>query len=105
MAELEILFPRHFGPHAEQPARLRKYHVVKTPRSVYKTTKGLQPYRPAQKTSIKNFFLAGDYTQQMYFASMEGAVLSGKLAAHEICNALRAGELPARLTDAVLAAS
>ncbi|KAK4531941.1 hypothetical protein CCYA_CCYA10G2798 [Cyanidiococcus yangmingshanensis] len=105
MAELEVLFPRYFGPNAEEPACLRKYHVVKTPRSVYKTTKGLQPYRPAQKTPIPNFFLAGDYTQQMYFASMEGAVLSGKLAAHEICKAVQAGTLPARQDGAALLAS
>jgi len=33
---------------------------------------------------IKNFFLAGDYTMQKYLASMEGAVLSGKLCAESI---------------------
>lgn len=84
MQELERLFPQHIGPLAAQPAQLVKYHVVKTARSVYKTTKGLQPSRPTQKTPIHNFFLAGDYTLQMYLASMEGAVLSGKLAATEI---------------------
>jgi 15-cis-phytoene desaturase len=105
MAELQVLFPRYFGPNADDPATLRKYHVVKTPRSVYKTTKGLQPYRPPQKTSIPNFFLAGDYTQQMYFASMEGAVLSGKLAAKEICNSLEAGSLPSRQSGVALVAN
>ncbi|MCY4359168.1 MAG: FAD-dependent oxidoreductase, partial [Cyanobacteria bacterium MAG APA_bin_95] len=30
------------------------------------------------------FFLAGDYTRQRYMASMEGAVLSGKLCAQAI---------------------
>nr|AUE44529.1 phytoene desaturase [Ahnfeltiopsis flabelliformis] len=84
MKELERLFPQHIGDLAAEPAKLLKYHVVKTPRSVYKTTKGLQPSRPTQKTSIPNFFLAGDFTLQMYLASMEGAVLSGKLAAKEI---------------------
>lgn len=84
MDELELLFPQHIGPLASEPANLMKYHVVKTPRSVYKTVKGLQPSRPTQKTPISNFFLAGDYTLQMYLASMEGAVLSGKLAASEI---------------------
>lgn len=84
MEELERLFPQHIGPRAAEPAELLKYHVVKTPRSVYKTIKGLQPSRPTQKTPIRNFFLAGDFTLQMYLASMEGAVLSGKLAATEI---------------------
>lgn len=93
VGELERLFPRHFGAAADSPARLRKSRVVKTARSVYKTTKGLQPYRPAQRTPVRNFFLAGDYTRQMYLASMEGAVLSGKLAAREICAAIDVGEI------------
>lgn len=84
MAELERLFPQHIGEHAAERAVLRKFHVVQTPRSVYKTTKGLEGYRPSQKTPIDNFFLAGDFTKQMYLASMEGAVLSGKLAATEV---------------------
>lgn len=84
MTELERLFPQHIGPHAAERANLLKYKVVKTPRSVYKTTKGLQPSRPTQKTPISNFFLAGDFTLQKYLASMEGAVLSGKLAAEEV---------------------
>ena len=42
---------------------------------------GCQQLRPDQTTPIKNFFLAGDYTMQRYLASMEGAVLSGKLCA------------------------
>jgi 15-cis-phytoene desaturase len=79
MGELKKLFPMHFS--GDNPATLRKYKVVKTPLSVYKTTPGCQELRPDQTTPIKNFFLAGDYTMQRYLASMEGAVLSGKLCA------------------------
>jgi 15-cis-phytoene desaturase len=79
MGELQKLFPMHFG--GDNPATLRKSKVVKTPLSVYKTTPGCQQLRPDQTTPIKNFFLAGDYTMQRYLASMEGAVLSGKLCA------------------------
>jgi 15-cis-phytoene desaturase len=82
MAELERLFPTHFG--GADPARLRKSHVVKTPLSVYKTVPGCQALRPSQATPVPNFFLAGDYTMQRYLASMEGAVLSGKLCAQAI---------------------
>lgn len=82
MAELEKLFPQHFK--TENPAKLLKYHVVKTPRSVYKATPGRQAYRPDQRTPVSNFYLAGDYTMQQYLGSMEGAVLSGKLAARAI---------------------
>ena len=34
-----------------------------------------------QKFALRDKFLAGDYTMQRYLASMEGAVLSGKLCA------------------------
>jgi 15-cis-phytoene desaturase len=87
LLELEKLFPQHFG--SDNPAKLLKYHVVKTPRSVYKATSGRQQYRPSQKTPIPNFFLTGDYTMQRYLASMEGAVLSGKLTAQAIEDAAR----------------
>jgi 15-cis-phytoene desaturase len=82
MLELKKLFPMHFS--SEDPAKLLKYHVVKTPRSVYKATPGRQACRPSQKTPIENFYLTGDYTMQQYLGSMEGAVLSGKLAAQVI---------------------
>ncbi|NEO99293.1 MAG: 15-cis-phytoene desaturase [Symploca sp. SIO2E9] len=82
MAELEKLFPNHFG--GDKPAQLLKYHVVKTPRSVYKATPRRQQHRPSQQTPIPNFYLSGDYTMQRYLASMEGAVLSGKLTAQAI---------------------
>jgi len=82
MKELENLFPQHFT--GQDRAQLRKYHVVKTPRSVYKATPGRQACRPSQTTPIDNFYLTGDYTMQQYLASMEGAVLSGKLTANAI---------------------
>ncbi|MBA3920428.1 MAG: 15-cis-phytoene desaturase [Nostocaceae cyanobacterium] len=85
IAELQKLFPQHFG--SEDEAKLLKYHVVKTPRSVYKATPGRQQYRPSQITPISNFYLTGDYTMQRYLASMEGAVLSGKLTAQAIAEA------------------
>ncbi len=89
MTELEKLFPNHFG--SDNPAKLIKYHVVKTPRSVYKATPGRQQYRPSQETPIANFYLTGDYTMQRYLASMEGAVLSGKLTAQAIARSQARG--------------
>jgi len=86
ITELEKLFPQHFG--GDHPTKILKYHVVKTPRSVYKATPGRQQYRPSQQTPISNFYLTGDYTMQRYLASMEGAVLSGKLTAQAISQAL-----------------
>ncbi len=91
MKELEKLFPHHFS--GEHPARLLKYRIVKTPRSVYKATPGRQACRPPQKTPIANFYLAGSYTMQEYLGSMEGAVLSGKLAARAIAQDYPATEV------------
>lgn len=82
MGELERLFPQHLC--TEDPAKLLKSKVVKTPRSVYKATPGRQACRPDQATPIANFFLSGSYTMQRYLGSMEGAVLSGKLTAQAI---------------------
>ncbi|MEO1401490.1 MAG: 15-cis-phytoene desaturase [Cyanobacteria bacterium J06635_1] len=82
LVELKKLFPQHFD--SDSPAQLLKYKVVKTPRSVYTASPGRQAYKPLQSTPIHNFFLAGSYTMQRYLGSMEGAVLSGKLAAQAI---------------------
>eukprot|EP00884_Botryococcus_braunii_P005865 jgi/Botrbrau1/1527/Bobra.0107s0015.1 len=83
MAELERLFPLEIAAD-QSKAKIRKYKVVKTPLSVYKTIPGCDAVRPSQRSPIPNFYLAGDYTKQQYLASMEGAVLSGKLAAQAI---------------------
>ncbi len=90
MTELKKLFPNHFT--GEQPAKLLKAKVVKTPRSVYTATPGRQACRPSQVSPIANFFLAGSYTMQKYLGSMEGAVLSGKLAAQAISHKATGGE-------------
>lgn len=92
MQELERLFPQHLT--GDNPAKLRKSKVVKTPRSVYTASPGRQECRPSQSTPIANFFLAGSYTFQEYLGSMEGAVLSGKLTAQEIANYQPAVEKP-----------
>ena len=54
-------------------AKLIKYAVVKTPRSVYAAIPGRNKYRPSQETPIPNFTLAGDWTSQKFLGSMEGA--------------------------------
>lgn len=82
MQELHKLFPHDFT--GDNPAQLLKSKVVKTPRSVYTASPNMQACRPTQATPVPNFFLAGSYTMQRYLGSMEGAVLSGKLAAQAI---------------------
>ena len=88
MKELERLFPAEVGPgvSAERRANLVKSTVVRVPRSVYAATPGRNKFRPSQVSPIDNFVMAGDYATQKYLGSMEGAVLSGKLAAEVICD-------------------
>jgi len=56
-------------------------NVVKLAQSLYREAPGMDPYRPEQRTPVTNFFLAGSYTKQDYIDSMEGATMSGRLAA------------------------
>ncbi|NMF57167.1 9,9'-di-cis-zeta-carotene desaturase [Pseudanabaena yagii] len=58
--------------------------VVKLAQSLYREAPGKDPFRPAQATPVKNFFLAGSYTMQDYIDSMEGATLSGRMCAAEV---------------------
>jgi len=94
MVELARLFPTEIANDPQWPAtssqtpqgqaRLRKYAVVKVPRSVYAAIPGRNKYRPSQESPISNLVLAGDWTSQKYLGSMEGAILGGKLAAEVV---------------------
>ena len=75
-------------------------HVVKLAQSLYREAPGMEPFRPEQRTPLANFFLAGSYTRQDYIDSMEGATMSGRLAAAAIL------DRPAALaTNAAMAAT
>ncbi len=78
--EVRVLFP------SSKNLKLLWSNVVQIPQSLYRESPGMEPYRPNQKTSISNFFLAGSYTKQDYIDSMEGATMSGHLAAASILN-------------------
>lgn len=57
------------------------YCVTKYPDDFYSLTCGTEKLRPAQLTHIPGLTLAGDYTKQEFFVTMEGAVRSGLIAA------------------------
>jgi len=94
MGELARLFPTEIANDPRYPAtskqtpqgqaKLRKYAVVKVPRSVYAAIPGRNKYRPSQETPIPNLVMGGDWTSQKYLGSMEGAILGGKLAAEVV---------------------
>jgi len=96
MGELARLFPTEIAADPRWPttmsqgpqgqAKLRKFAVVKVPRSVYAAIPGRNKYRPSQETPIPHFTMAGDWTSQKYLGSMEGAILGGKLAAEVIAD-------------------
>lgn len=71
-------------PDSAKDAKIVKSAIVRIPNSVYRPAPGKDQFRPGQKTPVKNLFLAGGYTHQKFYDSMEGAVQSGKLAAHEL---------------------
>jgi len=74
-AQVRRLFPSAEG------LNLIWSNVVKLAQSLYREAPGMEPYRPQQRTPVANFYLAGSYTRQDYIDSMEGATMSGRLAA------------------------
>jgi len=104
MGELARLFPTEIAADDKWPAtsnqgpngqaRLRKFSVVKVPRSVYAAIPGRNKYRPGQRTPIPNLTMAGDWTSQKFLGSMEGAVLGGKLAAEVLAKKAKGMKLP-----------
>ncbi|WP_353259104.1 9,9'-di-cis-zeta-carotene desaturase [Prochlorothrix hollandica] len=81
LQQVQALFP------SARDLKMTWYSVVKLAQSLYREAPGMDPFRPAQKTPVANFFLAGSYTQQDYIDSMEGATLSGRQAAKAILGA------------------
>jgi len=78
---------------AAKDAVIEKAHVVKEARATFSAAPGLAKHRPEPQTRIPNLFLAGDWTQSGWPATMEGAVRSGYRAAEFTAAAL---DRPAR---------
>jgi len=72
---------------AVKEARLERAQVIKEVRATFSAKPGLEALRPASRTNLKNFFLAGDWTRSGWPATMEGAVRSGYLAAEAVAEA------------------
>jgi squalene-associated FAD-dependent desaturase len=78
LAELAELWP------AAREARLLRWWVVTEHGATFAVRPGIEALRPAQRTAIDGLFLAGDWTDTGWPATMEGAVRSGYLAAQGI---------------------
>jgi squalene-associated FAD-dependent desaturase len=78
---------RHALPKARE-AQLLKATVIKEAAATFSPEPGVDRWRPAQATQIRGLFLAGDWTQTGWPATMEGAVRSGYLAAEALLRAV-----------------
>ena len=65
-------------------ANLTKATVIKETAATFSPEPGVDRWRPKQETTIKGLFLAGDWTDTGWPATMEGAVRSGYLAAESV---------------------
>jgi squalene-associated FAD-dependent desaturase len=71
-AEMKRFFPK---ARHQQPAHA---YVIKEQHATISHTVGIARQRPAQKTPLANFFLAGDWTATDLPATIESAVWSGQ---------------------------
>jgi squalene-associated FAD-dependent desaturase len=69
---------------ASREAQLEKATVVKEISATFSPRPGVDQWRPSQKTAVRNFYLAGDWTRTGWPSTMEGAVRSGYLAAEAV---------------------
>jgi zeta-carotene desaturase len=69
---------------AAREAQLVKATVIKEAAATFSPEPGVDRWRPKQQTSIPRLFLAGDWTDTGWPATMEGAVRSGYLAAEAL---------------------
>lgn len=77
---------RHALPRTRE-AQLLKATVVKEAAATFSPEPGVDRWRPRQSTTVPGLFLAGDWTQTGWPATMEGAVRSGYLAAEALVRA------------------
>jgi squalene-associated FAD-dependent desaturase len=77
--------------HATREAKIERAAIVIEKRATFSPLPGIDRLRPSQappNDGLQNLFLAGDYTQTGWPATMEGAVRSGYLAADAVLAAL-----------------
>jgi hypothetical protein len=64
--------------------RLRHWRVIKEKRATFAAHAGVDRYRPATRGEVTNLYLAGDWVDTGWPATMEGAVRSGDAAARAV---------------------
>jgi hydroxysqualene dehydroxylase len=84
--DLRRVFPR------VDTARVVHSMVLKEKRATFSQRPEVEPFRPSCTTSLENLFLAGDWTNTGYPATIEGAVMSGRKAAEAASQFLMSGK-------------
>ena len=82
MADAEL---RHVLPKTTDTS-MTYFRVVKQPQATFRCLPGVQAQRPSQTTTVPGLFLAGDWTQTGWPATMESAVRSGAMAAAAVAD-------------------
>ena len=84
--ELEELTLRELTRFLPEAAGVRVLHrmVYKSRSATFAATPDTEPLRPGTTTEWSNFWLAGDWTDTGYPATIEGAIASGKRAARAV---------------------
>jgi squalene-associated FAD-dependent desaturase len=78
MRELRTVFP------AAGEVRCLRFRIVSDPLAVFSITPEVEAMRPATRTGDEQLFLAGDWVQTGWPATMESAVISGFAAAEQV---------------------
>jgi zeta-carotene desaturase len=81
IGDLRLFFPR------VRDANLVKAHVIKEMRATFSAAPETEALRPGAESATRNVFLAGDWTNTGWPATMEGAVRSGYTAAEAVAKA------------------
>ena len=90
----EVLRARYLPALAEllpaaRGAAVREFFVTREHAATFRAAPGSRAARPATRTQLPALMLAGSWTDTGWPATMEGAVRSGRAAAHEAMAAIR----------------
>src|SRR6185295_5087350 len=83
LEEITLRELRRFFPSAKE-AQLKHRFLYKSKSATFQATPAVEKIRPEAKTSWENFWLAGDWTNTGLPATLEGAIVSGRLAAEAL---------------------
>ncbi len=84
MAMISSELCRLFGQDSLQDNPVLAFKIIKEKRATVSQTPDFLQLRPSARTAIKNLFLCGDWIDTGLPATIEGAILSGKIAVEEL---------------------